>query len=560
MIANKIHKILIYVILLFTLHNLFSCSGKNENYNGKRTFFINSKKGSDSNSGLSKDKPFKTLSKLQNINVMAGDKILIASGNVFKGSLILKNIEGTSEDPIIISSYGKGAKPLINAKGYLNGILLENCSFIEIKNISITAEGKTSNKDKSTEGDMRCGIKINISKDGNYSHIHIKNIDIYNIFFENTGVKRSEEEVRTANGTQKYGFGIRIFNNHKNSQLSNIKISNCKIRNVSHTGIKFTASRRSDLGYGVKNIEISGNKILYTGGPGIQMSGISDCIVSKNTVDHSGSNNDARKWGRGSGLWTWGSNNILIEHNKFLNANGPGDSAGAHIDFNCSNVIMQYNLSVNNAGGFCEILGNNYNCSYRYNVSINDGYRKKGVNGAFQEGKIIWLSGYSGKKSKRKGPFNSYIYNNTIYVKKDIVAKIAIDKNARGVLIANNIFYLEGSCKLVKGDQYKPEEDGKTRIKNVVFKNNIYLNRSNWPENAPIQDKEPIFGDPKFKDPGGVNIKDYIPQNIKLIKDKGVHIQKLPGDKTGLKNGLKVKKDILGNNIINKPDIGAIEI
>ena len=560
MIANKIYRILFYIIFIFTYQNLISCSRHNKDHNEKRTYFINSKTGNDSNNGLSEDTPFKTLNKLQNIDFKAGDKILIASGDEVKGSLILKNVKGTSEAPVVISSYGTGTKPLINGKGYLNGILLENCSFIEINNISITADGRPSNQDKSNEGDMRCGIKIIITKDGYYSHIHIKNIDIYDIFFENAGIKRSKEEVRTANGTQKYGYGIRIFNNHKASQLTNIKISDCKIRNVSHTGIKFTASKRSELKYGINNIEISGNKVLYVGGPGIQMSGVADCTVRKNIIDHSGSNDDTRKWGRGSGLWTWGSDNVLIEHNKFLNANGPGDSAGAHIDFNCSNVIMQYNLSANNAGGFCEILGNNYNCSYRYNVSINDGYRSKGVNGAFQEGKILWLSGYSGKRSKRKGPFNSYIYNNTIYVKKDIVAKIAIDKNASGILIANNIFYLEGDCKLVKGDQYKPEKSGKTTIKNVIFKNNVYLNRNNWPDNAPIQDKHPIFGNPQFKDPGGINIEDYIPQNITLIKNKGIYIPKLPGDKIGLSNGLKINKDILDNNIKDKPDIGAIEI
>ena len=65
-------------------------------------------------------------------------------------------------------------------------------------------------------------------------------------------------------------------------------------------------------------------------------------------------------------------------------ANGPADSAGCHIDFNCDNVIVQYNLSVSNAGGFIEILGNNYNCSYRYNVSVNDGHRIKGKNNAFR--------------------------------------------------------------------------------------------------------------------------------------------------------------------------------
>ena len=121
----------------------------------------------------------------------------------------------------------------------------------------------------------------------------------------------------------------------------------------------------------------------------MQFSGVTDGHIHHNKIDHSGSTADSRNWGRGSGLWTWSCSNIVIEHNRFENANGPGDSAGVHIDYNCNDVVIQYNLSANNAGGFCEILGNNYNCAYRYNISINDGYRVKGVNGAFQEGKIF---------------------------------------------------------------------------------------------------------------------------------------------------------------------------
>ena len=76
---------------------------------------------------------------------------------------------------------------------------------------------------------------------------------------------------------------------------------------------------------------------------------------------------------------------------------------------------------------------------YRYNISINDGHRIKGVDGAFQEGKIFWLSGYQGNKEP-KGPVNSYFYNNTIYSDASIEAKFALDNTSNGIVIANNIF------------------------------------------------------------------------------------------------------------------------
>ena len=144
--------------------------------------------------------------------------------------------------------------------------------------------------------------------------------------------------------------------------------------------------------------------------------------------------------------------------------NGPADSAGCHIDFNCNDVIVQRNLSLSNAGGFIEVLGNNYNCSYRYNLSINDGYRIKGEGNNFQEGKTFWLIGFAGKNNTRTGPFYTYIYNNTIYTKASILSKIAVDKASNGVLVANNILHVEGDSKLVLGDQYKPDDGGEGTI------------------------------------------------------------------------------------------------
>ena len=75
-------------------------------------------------------------------------------------------------------------------------------------------------------------------------------------------------------------------------------------------------------------------------------------------------------------MWPFDCKNVIIQHNKFLNARGPMDSYGAHIDYGNENVVIQYNYSYNNEGGFAEILGDNINCGYRYNISVNDGYRE----------------------------------------------------------------------------------------------------------------------------------------------------------------------------------------
>jgi len=280
-------------------------------------------------------------------------------------------------------------------------------------------------------------------------------------------------------------------------------------------------------------------------------------LVRGNVVNYSGSPIDPRMHNRGSGIWPWTCNDVLIEKNKFMNAWGKMDSYGCHIDYNCNNVVVQYNLSVNNSGGFVEILGNNRNCSYRYNISINDGYREQGVNGVVHDGKLLWTSGYVGR-NPRTGPFNAYIYNNTIFVKEEYDTRFSFAPTTDGLLIANNIFYILGESVDVHDNEL--QKAGENSIQNVVFKNNLFQRTGIVPESVGITDMEPLFGDPQFNNPGGIKPEDYIPQNAEVVKDKGIKIKKLPGDEVGLVIGLAVEKDFFGNPVTGAPDLGAIEL
>lgn len=516
-------------------------------------YYFHPVSGSDQASGTSAQTAFQSLAKIKMLNLEAGDRILLAAGEVFKENLILSGVEGSYSAPILVTSYGeKGQIGIIDAKGYENAVLVENAKFVTIQNLKISALGKGN---RPVQGDMRVGVMVRVTKDYYSRGISLENLIISDVFFENEGFQRGENEVRTANGTQRYGWGIRVMNKTDYGIIEDLKILNCDVSNIAHTGIKLTGNNDQNI----RDVTIAGNRVTKTGGPGIQMSRVKLVHVMKNDVTYTGSNDDSRKWGRGSGLWTWGSTMVLIEGNRFMYANGPGDSAGAHIDFNCDNVVLQYNFSAYNAGGFCEILGNNYNCAYRYNVSVNDGHRIKGENGAFQEGKVFWLSGYRGNKVSRKGPVNSYFYNNTIYVSDSIVSKVAIENRSRGVLVANNIFHLSGGVSLVKGDQYQPDDDKSRSVTDVFFENNVFVQEGRWPSSAAIKDQKSTLGDVAFKNPGGLIVEDYIPQNKELVQ-KGINIPFIPHDNFGLMQGLQLNKDILGNEINGLPSIGAIQV
>jgi len=535
---------IIYLLAIFFL----SCEKNNQ-------FFVDSINGNDNNSG-SKNEPFYSLEKINDTKLTDGSSIFLANGSMFKGSINLIN----NKDITITNYIGRSKsndKPIIDANGLLSGILIENSSGINISNIHITGNGgnESANPHKLIKTDLRAGVLYIVSDNLIHKKLTIDNVDLKNIFFQDEGFERNPKEVKTPNGTQSYGWGIRILNLSDKGNLEDIVIKNSLIENISHSGIRV----KGKLDNKFKNVKVFNNKLIKTGGPGMVFNSTYNLHAYGNDINFSGSPDDSRKWGRGSGLWTWGSSLGLIEKNKFQNANGPADSAGCHIDFNCTDIVVQYNLSRNNAGGFVEILGNNYNCSYRYNVSINDGHRVKGEGNNFQEGKSFWLSGFAGNGKNRIGPFNSYIYNNTVFANKDIVSKIAVDKGSKGVFVANNIFYFEGKTAMVLGDQYKPDPGGNGTIENVFFENNLFL-ENNWPKEVLIQPINSIIGDPLFQNLGGKNIIDYYPNNIDLIKDKGVRIKNIINDSIGIRIGLEIEKDILGNKIVNLPDMGAIEI
>ncbi len=502
-------RFLLIIALVFSSCSQVQYGDKND---AGYSYHFNSITGDNSNLGT-KEKPFKSLDFLNNIKLSNGDKILLSNGSTF-----LNTIELINEDGIEISNYdseGNSELPIINSKGKIAAIFIENSSKIKISNVEITADGGGLNKylHKKLKTDLRAGILYIVTDKKLHSGLDILSVNIRDVFYEDPGYERNESEVRTPNGTKSYGWGIRILNLSEFGNLENISIKNSQFTNISHTAIRFIGKKEKQF----KNLEIFDNVVLRTGGPGMVFNSTRNLFARGNDINYSGSFDDSRKWGRGSGLWTWGTSNAVISQNKFQNANGPADSAGCHIDFNCNDVIVENNLSRNNAGGFIEILGNNYNCSYRNNISINDGHRVKGKNGAFQEGKTFWLSGYIGRGQERNGPFNSYIYGNRVYVGKDITPKIAVDKASKGIYVANNVFYFENDPLMVLGDQYKPDKGGGTEIKNVFFENNIFY-KNHWPKDVLIQPKNNIIlteNDLKKQFSGSNSYISNLEQNLK---------------------------------------------
>ena len=532
-----------YYLLLFTI--LISSQLHPANY------YVDSMLGNDSFNGLSESSAWKSINKINQRNFNAGDQILFKRGQTFTGKITLINDSGTLSQPIVISAYGDNnlPKPVINAGSNSHSINLQLCEYIEISNLEITGEG------------------IEITAWGSSSTPEFfRNFHLHNL------------HIRNVNSSTAISF---IVGNVNNRTFSDITIENCLIEDIIGAGITVNKwAGTNDNGtpndtsddtpatpdeYYHENLNILNNTIRRVNKAGIQIGKVKNALIKGNLTSNTGYNNAVD--GSGSGLWTWYTKNLIAERNTFTGARGHTDSCGAHIDIGNEKNIFQYNLSIDNEGGFVELMGKNNGCIYRYNISINDGSRIKGVaspgtnyGNALQYGNVFWLGGYTGRNGDKLGPYYTYIYNNTIYTRSGITPNFQIENTAENVLIANNV--LELTDRPSSNSNGQTLYNSSSQDKNLNYINNLsrYIGRGyfDFLDNH-FNTYTPYNGNAQLVNRGGLSAADYIPQRDDRIVDLSVNLSVLDGDTVLSDNDLVVTEDFFGNPIIGQPDVGAIE-
>lgn len=388
-----------------------------------RVYYVDAVNGNDNNDGLSADRPFLSLYRVNALDLKPGDTVLFKRDCVWNGELVIRD-SGTKEHPITVGMYGDGLnKPMINGCGEVFAtVFISDVSNVTVRNLEITNY-------RTDVTDYRSCIYI-MSRTEKVDGIKIQN----NYVHSSTNLYATKKYYSA--GFHSFGAIAVGAQNGKSwdsvtVNFEDITIENNRVDRINGTGICTYG--------GVQNAQIRNNIVSNVTGDGIILGQCFDSVAEYNIVYTSGFG------GIGNphvNIWTYNATDTVMQYNESYDCQSTvQDGQGYDIDNDCKNVTLQYNYSHDNVGGFflgaC-YYGEQYGTVVRYNISQND------------KNTIFFLACPSLATATYNPDKLLYdIYNNTIYTRQTLTNVIYNDyyniNYKKYGKIRNNIFYIEGS-------------------------------------------------------------------------------------------------------------------
>ncbi len=536
--------------LLFIFLPWFMIMGCQQNLTA--TYYI-SPSGNDSHSGTSAQATWRTINKVNAVDLNPDDKVLFQAGRDYHGNLLLTAEDaGTPKQPVVIGSYGSGRATIKAGNG--SGVTVRNAGGVEVENLIVMGNDYKTN--------VGSGITI-VNELPNNQKLHY--IRVHNV--EAAGFGR--------NGIFVGGWA----SDGSKSGYKDVRITNCVTYQNKYYGI-FT------FGHDDPNISDYANSNVYVGyckvydnpgdpeyyehhsGSGILMADVDGGVIEYCEAYSNGYDCGSRAGGP-VGIWAFGANNVIIQHceSHHNRTGGRWDGGGFDFDGGTTNSVMQYNYSHDNDGPGYLICSykdapHTYNNNiFRYNISVND--CQKGTNGGIR----LWTG------SPKDHPIrNTQIYGNTIYSSSSEAIFVSGTKGIYNTKVCNNLFITANNQKFV---HWNPDKSMATFAGNAYWavdgKYNIagYKSLEDWRKatGQEMLNGKPVglVVDPKLMDMGkSVTIGDptklhtltayQLQKNSPLI-DAGLDLRSLFGIDPG-------NRDFYGTSIPQGKayDIGAHEI
>jgi len=450
------HKQIKYQIFVLLLS--FSLCAQNQ-------YYLSSSTGNDNNNG-SQTQPWKTLSKLSNTTLGPGDTVYFKKGDTFRGHYVV-NGSGTEGNLITFTSYGSGNQPIISGSSHDDGggdyreaILVTNHDNMVFDGLEIQNHRTIS---RSGVGDLvSFGIRIEVSN----SNVDLNNFSFRNMTFKNVYALYWVDPA-DQNAFNDFEVSGLTFISSWGGIINNVIVEESYFTDLQRIGVHIKNTMGKTSTKRNTNFVFRNNEFFQIGGTCVLPIRTENCLIENNIFNQPGAKTNDKMIGRGSAVWNWYSINTIVQYNQAVNAKGILDSHGIHVDHSNVDTFIQYNYMQDCEGGFVEILGGNQRAVYRFNISVNDGWR---VNPNWvNSDHTIWLNDKIGGQSGHPS-YDSYIYNNTVVINKsgNDAFDTAIDINGQNTRIFNNIFYAVNGSGI--GNQ-----QGNYSDPNLMMTNNLFF-------------------------------------------------------------------------------------
>ncbi len=449
---------------IFVLLLSFSLCAQNQ-------YYLSSSTGNDNNNG-SQTQPWKTLSKLSNTTLGPGDTVYFKKGDTFRGHYVV-NGSGTEGNLITFTSYGSGNQPIISGSSHDDGggdyreaILVTNHDNMVFDGLEIQNHRTIS---RSGVGDLvSFGIRIEVSN----SNVDLNNFSFRNMTFKNVYALYWVDPA-DQNAFNDFEVSGLTFISSWGGIINNVIVEESYFTDLQRIGVHIKNTMGKTSTKRNTNFVFRNNEFFQIGGTCVLPIRTENCLIENNIFNQPGAKTNDKMIGRGSAVWNWYSINTIVQYNQAMNAKGILDSHGIHVDHSNVDTFIQYNYMQDCEGGFVEILGGNQRAVYRFNISVNDGWR---VNPNWvNSDHTIWLNDKIGGQSGHPS-YESYIYNNTVVINKsgNDAFDTAIDINGQNTRIFNNIFYAVNGSGI--GNQQGNYSDPNLMMTNNLFFGNIRNN------------------------------------------------------------------------------------
>lgn len=392
-------------------------------------YYVDAASGSDANSGGAPASAWKTLAKVNATTLGPGDRVLLRAGQVWLNQYLDLRGSGTASSPIVVGSYGSGARPRIDfgntsvgGEGF--GVRITNGSFWHVQNLEITSGSQATSL-------RRNGILILGAGAGGgaFSHIRVVNNWIHHIY-----------------GNDRRSGGINIHARQSSgaveSTWDDVLIQDNIVDDVADTGIQTmtdsllsgsTWTHRIDA---FTHLVIRGNAVTAVHRDGILARASTGALVERNTTDRIGKyttvDTAVVKYLPAVSVvaaqWAYSSDRATFQYNQASRTRRiDGDGQPWDFDVDVTNSVYQYNYSYLNEGGTLLLMNDTSGNVFRYNISQDD------------------LDRSGGAFSIPFGGGSLDVYNNVIFRSAGSTGRLTTSNSAGLATYRNNVFYNLGT-------------------------------------------------------------------------------------------------------------------